>query len=1336
LKARVLLTSGALFLACTLPVIAGSVSGRIVDSDGRPVAGARIWWTAFESPDDETVRETERAEAGRLGEITTGADGRFRVPIEKDPPLALRVEASGHPAIWFFQPYDSSEDALLPDVALAPPARMSGRIVDDQGRGVPGATVTATSMNVSFGEFAEVSRVRTAPDGSFSIAEGVAAPRVVTARAEGRVAANRVQYENGDVRLTLKPGGAIRGVVTDAAGRPASGAVVRCAGSAVLAGADGHYKIAGLPPGLQTLEATWRTDFTASQSAVRVAVANEAEVALRLARGAVIAGTVVDETTRRPIAGASVSATDADYGPLRRTARTDARGRYRIAGLGSRSYSVGVAKPGYLPTSIVGIAAAIGAPPAVNVALAPAARLAGRVLDQNGGPVPGARVAVDGGSPGRRAYSGFHRTLSAADGSYRIRNLPPGRNFLITAQKPGYVVARRAGVVLKGGAATDPVDLTMRKGLEARGRVVDSSGNPVPGAEVRVAKRENGRGPWYSFSSARPDAPDAVSAADGGFAARGLEEGEYSLTVSREGYASKTIHGLVVRPETENAWGSVTLAPGVAIAGTVRTSAGQPIPGAQVAWFPSGQGGGYTREDAATADPEGKFRVDGLTPNVAVQLTVSAEGYGNASKSATPPTEEVAFVLRAGATVRGRVEDGDTKRPVTEFTIVRGSRQTGGGSTFFMRSWDVRDPPIQSEQGAFELSNVAPGKITLQVSAAGFRTGDVTLDVSEGETKDGVVVPLRRGGSIQGRVLDGARMTGISNAAVRWRSTGASAPSYDGSQSNETATDADGKFHFDGLPAGTLTVSARHPDYAEASKDADPDKEGSIDLTLGGGATVEGVLVGRDGRSPVAAATVQLGATGGPGDTTRTDDAGAFSFEHLRPGRYRITARASEGQSVPRDLVLTDNQRQDGVLLALRGAGARIRGTVTGLPPGKAGSMRVMGFGKDWGDSTQTDDAGTFTFSDVPAGTMRFQASAAAGPSRSASRTVEVPEGASEVSVEVAFDGSSRLSGRVMRGERPVAGVWVFTTPDPPVPSSPRSSAQTDEAGKYILDGLTDGPHQVSVAGQGISYQKTLAISGDTTADIAIPASLIAGTVTDEATGDAIEGALVRAETGRESSSFSVKTALTDPAGRFEIAGADSGAYQVTASKSGYRMRTRSVNLGTETADADFVLTRGAGVLIRASDGTTGLPLREIYGIAFAASGLVAFQGSVNLDTSGRGEIPSLTPGRYALYLFATGLAPRSLPSLDAPSPEVAVAMTPGGRVDVRCDATVSGRLTDAANNTYLLAPGRIDGRLFCGPPAVAWENVAPGTYTLTLATGKTYALTVAEGQTTRLDLK
>src|SRR2546422_319350 len=62
------------------------------------------------------------------------------------------------------------------------------------------------------------------------------------------------------------------------------------------------------------------------------------------------------------------------------------------------------------------------------------------------------------------------------------------------AAKPGYATAHKPGVSLKAGDAVKDIALVVRKGLEARGKVVDATGQPVAGAEIRAAHREEGMG--------------------------------------------------------------------------------------------------------------------------------------------------------------------------------------------------------------------------------------------------------------------------------------------------------------------------------------------------------------------------------------------------------------------------------------------------------------------------------------------------------------------------------------------------------------------------------------------------------------------------------------------------------------------------------------------------------------------------------------------------------------------------------------------------------------------------------------------------------------------------
>jgi hypothetical protein len=143
--------------------------------------------------------------------------------------------------------------------------------------------------------------------------------------------------------------------------------------------------------------------------------------------------------------------------------------------------------------------------------------------------------------------------------------------------------------------------------------------------------------------------------------------------------------------------------------------------------------------------------------------------------------------------------------------------------------------------------------------------------------------------------------------------------------------------------------------------------------------------------------------------------------------------------------------------------------------------------------------------------------------------------------------------------------------------------------------------------------------------------------------------------------------------------------------------------------------------------------------IAYAGGGSIAYSGTVNLDSTGKGEIASLGPGAYALYVFSSAYSPRTFPAVQVPSATLPVALTPGGRVEVRPTVQVTGRIVDAAGSIYLLGPWRLDGRVNPAPPVTVWENFTPGSYQLFVTSTdgeKAYPFTVAEGRTTTLDVK
>lgn len=116
--------------------------------------------------------------------------------------------------------------------------------------------------------------------------------------------------------------------------------------------------------------------------------------------------------------------------------------------------------------------------------------VSGRVYDkESGAGVPGARVMVWEGA------SGIEESGPAnADGYYEIRDLAPGiYRFTPRAGKayPGTQHEMGTAVTVEAGNPITGLDFALKRGIRVAGQVVDTSGTPVKGADVRVRTKES-----------------------------------------------------------------------------------------------------------------------------------------------------------------------------------------------------------------------------------------------------------------------------------------------------------------------------------------------------------------------------------------------------------------------------------------------------------------------------------------------------------------------------------------------------------------------------------------------------------------------------------------------------------------------------------------------------------------------------------------------------------------------------------------------------------------------------------------------------------------------------
>lgn len=245
---------GAEPIAITLALDRGvAVHGRVLDSQGGPIAGARVWavsssdWTDGVSPERDGV--------------SAGSDGRFVLDGVGAGAYRLRGRAHGYAP-------GSSADLIVGDAAVEPvtitlpdAATLRGRVEYGDGKPAAGAAVRVYLP----GGHQPVTHA--GDDGRFVIAD---LPRnTVSVAAEGQGAScwsQAVSLEGGDAEVTLRLDltDAVAGVVVDSSGTPIEAAQVEVSlvrdGSRFVRGeltdGAGSFRIAGLPQGEYEVVAT------------------------------------------------------------------------------------------------------------------------------------------------------------------------------------------------------------------------------------------------------------------------------------------------------------------------------------------------------------------------------------------------------------------------------------------------------------------------------------------------------------------------------------------------------------------------------------------------------------------------------------------------------------------------------------------------------------------------------------------------------------------------------------------------------------------------------------------------------------------------------------------------------------------------------------------------------------------------------------------------------------------------------------------------------------------------------------------------------------------------
>ena len=929
--------------------------------------------------------------------------------------------------------------------------------------------------------------------------------------------------------------GTVTGRVTDTKGNGIENAIVKIGDISIFTGSDGRFSKTGIGVGNYSVTVS-KDEYGTKTLAQTITVVSSETTDIGIIKLASVYGSItgtVSVNDGGSTTGIDVTATASNG--TKTQVKTTASGAYTISGLVPGNYTVSANADGYADASR-SVAVTADSNTAVDVlaltSLIGSLKVTVGYAD-NASRKDGITVSVFD-SEDKKVVD----AITTSSLIVEFQSIPVGTGYRITAEADGYATAVRTGISVMSALETSVtvLDLTNMYGTVI-GQVTDSRNNPIENAIVKV-------GDISIFTGT-----------DGRFSKTGIGIGNYSVTISKDEYGTKTIAQTITVGSSETTdIGTIQLASIYgSITGTVTVNDGGTTEGIIVT--ATAQNGSSTQVRTVA---DGSYLFMNLNPG-AYTVKAEADGYLPSSRSVS-----IAADLSVTADNLALLSETGTLMVSVGYAD-NGSRKDGiAVSVYNSDSLKVADATT-TDSLVLEFTDIAVGTGYRVVAQADGYAESVKTDISV--TSAGiklVSVPAltNRFGSVSGRVTD-TKGNAVENAIVRIGESTA-------------FTDAEGRFAKTGLGVGNYTVTIGKTNYTtetlvqaitvESSKTTDI---GTVQLASVYG-SITGTVTVNDNGSAVGI-DVTATATDGTKTQVKTTTGGVYTIAGLTPGSYTVSTKADGYMDASRTVAVTADSNTTADVLALTSRTGSLKVTVGYADnASKKDGITISVFDsedKKVVDAVTTNSL-TVEFLGISVETgyrITAEADGYATSVRSGISVISALE--TSVAIPALTNRYGTVTGRVTDNKNNPIENAIVKIGD--------ISVFTDRQGRFSKIGIVVGNYSVTVSKDGYdtkTFAQTISIESSSVTDIgAIILSSVYGSVSGTVTVNddgSVEGITVTA-TAQNGVSTQVRT-LAD--GTYTFTNLLSGIYTVRAEADGYEPASRSVSVSADTSASVDIL--------------------------------------------------------------------------------------------------------------------------------------------------------------------